>query len=324
MRIRDLIDGLKQNKYTVKFLDHWADIKDPMAYFIERMEYVEEQTIEWHKKCCASENTKSFTDVNQDPTELTFVDGGQCYVFFSNYLKLYSYISGEDTYIIINDNEITFKAYGKDESGRIQLYDIQPLPQLKDVPTWQIPVPSGKLTFTNLFDTKVCPEIPDRHSNENSLCGLLGRLNHMKHHESYGVGYGQMSNMSIAIYSNGDEIIITSVCIDDYFDAIDSEYEEEYDKEDMDSAKKLKTYFAEHGFQSKGSICLGVWRYECTDSKVGIPATKRKSKAAGFKHDVVNVPINGNRATGKHYFEDIRIANDLGCLNYCHIFIDKV
>jgi len=208
MKIRDLIDGLKQNKYTVKFLDHWADIKDPMAYFIERMEHEEEQAIEWHKKCCESENTKHLPYVSLDPTELTFVDGGQCYIFFGNYLKLYSYITGGDAYIIINDSEITFKTYRKDETGRSQLQDIRPLPQLKDVPTWQIPVPSGKLTFTNSFDKKVCPDMSDRYSSENSLC--------------------------------------------------------------------------------------------------------------------VNVPINGNRATCKHYFEDVPFVNDLGCLNYCHIFIDKV
>ena len=139
--------------------------------------------------------------------------------------------------------------------------------------TWEIDVPSKHILFVNFFRTSN-PDNPDKYERHYSINGGLGRKNTAMYYASHNnVGYGQMDNTSIAIYSNDSEILIINPYV------VDTIEEYEWEDEDADTpriytdaetkeyreAQALVEYMVNNSMVHRGDICLEMWRYECAD-----------------------------------------------------------
>lgn len=181
-----------------------------------------------------------------------------------------------------------------------------------------IEVPSGILIFANFFRTAALYEPPD--DNINSL---MGRNQLMQHLAVQNVGYGQMGNMSIAVYSNGlDEILIVDPYLDDSIADLEYEIEEGrkafnqltdlkgnsdvITEEDLLQAetqlskfKAFQTSLLEREFLCIGSVSLAVWRWQCADRQVLDEHQEDLSKL----EKIVTVLVSPGRYHIEHFFE---------------------
>ena len=165
--------------------------------------------------------------------------------------------------------------------------------------TAEINVPTGKLVFQNFFRAKELYEL--KGEEYHSINGLMGRNELMQDLATRDVGYGQMGNMSVNIYSNGKEILIGSdlECYEDnkaYHeeepDTIDDEWIEESKK-----AEEFKAMLKEGKFKDLGSISLSVWRWMCADAQVIEPYDEEVDS----DRIVVDIPVG--TYVIEHYYD---------------------
>lgn len=141
-----------------------------------------------------------------------------------------------------------------------------------------INVPTGNLIFQNFFNTKELYEDVENEYKRSSINSILGRNYLMQYLSTKNVGYGQMGNMGVAIYSNeNDEIIVADSYIEDfildyeYYDENDKDNEDNEDYFDVSTYKKKKEflkYCEDNNFKRFGDISLDVWRWMCADKSV--------------------------------------------------------
>ena len=236
-------------------------------------------------------------------------------------LRVRHHVLGNDLYMVLQDNTIKFKA--RADGKEFKLIDVV-LPDWTQPYTWGISVPSKKLVFRNFFPDTINPEPPDQYSREWSLDSYVG----MKKRSTFyahqnGVGYGQMGNMSIEIFSNGMEIIIVSPylqsSVDDYEYCLEEGDDDlEFEKEQAEKALVILNYLKDNGFESKGTICLDMWRYECIDYD------RLQSHIANggielYGSDEVIVELQGDKVYAEHYYQSYSSHPTLGHEVYAHI-----
>ncbi len=175
-----------------------------------------------------------------------------------------------------------------------------------------INVPTGKLIFQNHFGKdNIIRDAPKGEEYKSpGLNSILGREKIMHYLASQDVGFGQMGNMSVAIYTNGkDEIIVGNTNIDDMLSdrqaAVDGEYGKvdaerllEY-KEELKSMRAFKKRLTKGNFKLKGEIGLAVWRWMCADEKVYTAANIEVDK----DDDVVKVKVQKGKYKIEHYYD---------------------
>ena len=134
----------------------------------------------------------------------------------------------------------------------------------------EIYAPSGNLVFQNFFQNDKLYKYQGE--EYNSINELEGRNRLMQDLASRNIGYGQMGNMSVTVYSNGKNEII----IGDDFDLYEDNshyYKENPDKIDDEwretekKAKEFRKILKQGKFKNLGDISLSVWRWMCADAK---------------------------------------------------------
>lgn len=166
--------------------------------------------------------------------------------------------------------------------------------------------PTGNVVFTNFFHKEEIYINVNNRYGRPSICSLLGRKALMDYLATKNVGYGQMGNMSISVYSNKTEIIITETDLrDSYGELVESvlSEEEEYTEEEVRDAKNAKTvyddffkYLKDNKFKKRGDISLSVWRWMCAD--------KATLELEGEEiDDDVNFKVDKGLWKIEHYFD---------------------
>ncbi len=169
----------------------------------------------------------------------------------------------------------------------------------------EIDVPTGELVIANFFtNDELFYEDATQHFKEPSINCLLGRDNLMQKLATKNVGYGQMGNMGISVFSNEtDEILITDYAfqyLQDYEQCDRKEFLDEYgDEQIIDKWKDLIQYIETGKFKYVGEIDLSVWRWQCADKKV---LDDYKENLETLHCDNVTTKINKGRYRIEHYF----------------------
>lgn len=156
---------------------------------------------------------------------------------------------------------------------------------LKDVGKLEatITVKTGELVFQNFFRTDNLHHDPDNEWGPPSINSLIGRKKLMDYLATQNVGYGQMGNMSIGVYSNmKDEIIISSAYLSE---------------ERGEKAKQLKKYFKENNFRKLGNISLSMWRWQCADKSV------LEEHNEVIREDAVIINVESGEWQIEHFFD---------------------
>lgn len=164
-----------------------------------------------------------------------------------------------------------------------------------------INVPSGKLIFQNHFQKKELYESKTR----ESINSILGRNELMQELATRDVGYGQMGNMSVGIYSNEkDEIIIGDAYAEDsyeddkcYYDENPNEIDDEWLKKEKEY-KEFKKVITDGNFVNKGEISLGVWRWMCADIEV-----LKKHGEKPNTDDSIKIDVKKGTYEIEHYYD---------------------
>lgn len=219
--------------------------------------------------------------------------------------------------------------YCKNPNDRYEykLTDLKLIPKCEALPFLKtrkmvstINVPTGKIIFQNYFGKNdIIRDAPiGQEYNSPGLNSLLGRYKIMQYLASQDVGYGQMGNMSIGIYTNGkDEIIIgnsnwnymLSSCQDTVngeYGKIDSEQLIEYKKE-LKSLLAFQRILIKGNFKLKGEISLAVWRWMCADEQVYNNANITADKY----DDVVKVKVQKGKYRIEHFYDMANEKNPL-------------
>ena len=124
------------------------------------------------------------------------------------------------------------------------------------------------------------------------------------------VGYGQMGNMSVTIYSNGKDEVLVGSSIESYLDN-KAYYEKNPDKIDKQWKKEVKDAenfirtIEEGKFKRLGEISLSVWRWMCMDKKL---MEEHGEKVAGeyskkYYSEHVPVKLKSGKYRIDHFFD---------------------
>lgn len=175
--------------------------------------------------------------------------------------------------------------------------------------TAEISFPSGEVIFQNFFKNDLLYKMEKE--GYHSINALKGRNELMQDLASRNVGYGQMGNMSVTVYTNNkDEVIIGSDL--DYYEE-NLEYYEEHPKEanedwqeEKERAEEFKNILKDGNFVSVGYICLDVWRWMCADIKTLEKYGEKLSK----DRDSIKVKLSPGTYTIDHFY-DLSDGEDL-------------
>ena len=255
MKVEDVVSGIKDGSITVLKNNH---ITNPILRDIEdRMKYYKH--IRFGDSIC---------DV-------------EIYCFNCD-LRLNLFLLDEKTVGFYHGDKYDF--YSKKTNNNISIHDIKQcngshfLEQRKLVS--KIHCPTGNIVFKNYFNAEHLHTDPSNKWGYPGINSLVGRNMLMQYLATQNVGYGQMGNMGVSIYSNSkDEIIVTentSSLEEQMYDDPDyTEEEIEYayrNHKNADKRKKLicdfKQYLEERNLKYIGSLSLQVWRWVCADQKV--------------------------------------------------------
>lgn len=183
--------------------------------------------------------------------------------------KTLAYVPSGDYWDICDKSENKYDySFTKDDLTKCEAIDLIKSKKMTTV----IDVPSGKLIIQNYFKTDELYDREDKYSGA-SICSTLGRYELMKYMATKNVGYGQMGNMHINIYSNKKGEII----IGDDFDSYEDNkwyYEsnpQEINEDWIETQKNMKNFdrlLKDGGYESNGNICLSVWRWQCMDKEL--------------------------------------------------------
>lgn len=173
--------------------------------------------------------------------------------------------------------------------------------------TSEIEFPTGEVVFTNYFQTEILyKDIENKYASINSI---LGRDKLMQVLAKQNVGYGQMGNMSVHIYSNeNDEIIVGNNL--DYYEGNKYYYDNNPEKIDDDWVKtveiteKFKKELEDGNFKNMGRISLSVWRWQCADKQI-LEYHKDKTVKEAKKNymDIVNCKVQPGRWKVEHFYD---------------------
>ena len=179
----------------------------------------------------------------------------------------------------------------------IKAEDIIPCPALDLVEAKkmvsEIDVPTGELVFANFFRTDAIRTYNEEYS-EPDVNSVIGRNRLMQELSEKNVGYGQMGNMSLAVYSNDNEIVLGN---DYYEDHIEGHYgdSEEVIEKYKDFDKEIK----ENGFKNQGTISLEMWRWMCADKSV----IDQYGEDLEELDDVITIKVKAGRYRIEHYYD---------------------
>jgi len=153
----------------------------------------------------------------------------------------------------------------------------------------KIDVPSGELIFKNFFKTEKLYEDPANKYGHPDICSVLGRNVLMQYLAKQNVGYGQMGNMSVAIYlkKDGKEIIVSKTY--GYDNVKNEEYTVEF-----------------KGYSYLGKISLEVWRWQCADKEMLIANNEpipELEKDKDHYADAIRAKVKRGRWKIEHYFD---------------------
>ncbi len=173
-----------------------------------------------------------------------------------------------------------------------------------------IKIETGELVFVNSFEN---PELygfnDDRDYTGPGTGTLLGRDRLMQHLGKKNVGYGQMTNMDVTIYSNGFEVLIGADISEKIYD--DKRYfHENHFKMDKYKAYALEMEIKEmerfqemllsNEFVRQGNMSLSVWRWMCADKSIlrsvgeHVPANRREG---------ISVNVAPGTWSVEHYYD---------------------
>jgi hypothetical protein len=163
----------------------------------------------------------------------------------------------------------------------------------------EIEVPSGHLVFQNYFDDKALYEM--QKEGYHSINDLMGRNELMQDLASRNVGYGQMGNMSVAIYTNhNDEIIVgrNHEWVEEDLDY----YEEKGNTEMIQTIKDYQKTIEDGNFEYIGTISLSVWRWQCADLDVLNEYGEEPCEADPYR-DCVQTQVESGTYVIEHFFD---------------------
>lgn len=131
---------------------------------------------------------------------------------------------------------------------------------------------ADKLVFANFFNSVEDAPENEKYKHKYDLNCQRGCQNITAYKSEHNVAYGQMGNMSVAIFVNDakDSIIVGNAYMDDYlWDQLSDEEKEAKEKEyENMSDEELEMEEDEpsiNGHKFAGRICLDVWRWEAAD-----------------------------------------------------------
>jgi len=170
-----------------------------------------------------------------------------------------------------------------------------------------IKIPTGKVVFQNFFSKDELHHDPKNEFGYPDINSLFGRKKLMDYLSTQDVGYGQMGNMGISIYSNlNNEILVADRHIEDSISELEDieEFPEEYSpeyveqiKQDAKFAKEFQEYIDKRGIVKLGNISLSMWRWVCADIAILEKAEEK------IDDDAIVFNVNKGAWHIEHYFE---------------------
>jgi len=330
MNIQEIFEKLKAGKIKVNGCKHNA--------YHDLAEHVERQ-LHWylkHQSECAKavETNDTSRDLKSDARMVAYYDRKLTMEYeVGEYLldgsidmicqycdaNLYAVLTEQDTLSLIGStkywklaSEFGIKHEFKLKTEEAPICESAILVEAKML-TADIEVPSGELIFVNFFHKDELYEDPVNY-RKPSICSLLGRDTLMQYLAGKNVGYGQMSNMSVNIYSNeNDEIVVASSNMGEDWDDEDQEDpkvipgDDYYTQDRADyivneniERKKFKDEIEAKGFKNLGNISCEVWRWMCADKQVLVESGEDLEK----KHEsLVTCNVTPGTWHIEHYFD---------------------
>ncbi len=310
MNLQDLITGLNNGTITV-LGNHYTN---PLVKKIESYLNVYTKIVEKYKPLVGKPvkkgeaNPESMLDLAKYRYELR--------IGYNMDAEMYCFDCGSTMYIIpVSETEIAYvdmSTYWKliDESGmkydfvfkkeHIEECSCCKIRDDKKLVS-EIEVPTGELVFVNFFNSEKLNQDKEKEYEEPSINSILGRYNIMQQLSQKNVGYAQMGNTSICIFTNeSDEIIITDCIFSYYKPTKKKQFLKEFAYGDNEkNVKNLVDYIDNGGFKLKGSISLSMWRWMCADKSV----VKKAKEKTDEDSDIVNLKVNSGKWRIEHYYD---------------------
>lgn len=303
MKLKDIIEGLKNNTLEVESNFHWYSKK----HLIDLLDGMYNKHLISYKV-----NSELFKDdvtkviyLNDNNPEKDFKNGEEIYFKLTMISSTFKCFACDKELIpIMGDNKLILceRVFYCDNHLRLH-ENLNKKCEMKELINSQkltstINVPSGKLIFTDFFRTESLHERPDVYTDKDycDIESLKGRNKLMQYLATQNVGYGQLSNMCYGVFVKDDktEIILANIY---YYDEDDYEYHTEID-----------------GFTYLGSVCCDMWRWQCAD-KLVLEAVNDPYEEK--EHIAADVNI-GNWQI-EHFFDFIRDCDNDKINIYAHL-----
>lgn len=180
--------------------------------------------------------------------------------------------------------------------------------------TSTINIKTGNLIFDNYFENEelnsFSKDINIYSTNRKyDINNIIGRNSLMQYLSTKNVGYGQMSNTSVSIWSNKTEVLVTDCYLDEESVMLENlKYDLENsknDKEKKEIENKIKSVtdqieFIKTNFKYKGDISLSVWRWQCADKSILDSHNEKINKKA------IKTKVNPGKYLIEHYYDFMR------------------
>ena len=303
MKLKDIIEGLKNNTLEVESNSHWYN-KEDLINYLHNIQYTHSHMYKINSELFNDDAIK-ITYLNDNNPEKDFKNGEEIYfqlTMISSTIRCFA--CDKELIPIMGDNKLILCERVFYCNRHFRLHEnLNKQCELKGLIESQklistINVPSGELIFTDFFRTESLNERPDVYTNEDycDINSLKGRNKLMQYLATQNVGYGQLSNMCYGVFVKDDktEIILANIY---YYDEDDYEYHTEID-----------------GFTYLGSVCCDMWRWQCAD-KLVLDAVNDPYEEK--EHIVADVNI-GNWQI-EHFFDFIRDCDNDKINIYTHL-----
>lgn len=302
MKLKDIIEGLKNNTLEVESNSHWYS-KTHLIDLLDDMYHKHSNTYQMNLDLFKDDITRVIY-LNDNNPEKDFKYGEEIRFLFAMITCSFKCLGCNKQLVpVMGDNKLILCERIFHRNNDIYYDDINKQCELKELIESQklistINVPSGELIFTDFFRTESLNERPDVYTNEDycDINSLKGRNKLMQYLATQNVGYGQLSNMCYGVFVKDDktEIILANIY---YYDEDDYEYHTEID-----------------GFTYLGSVCCDMWRWQCAD-KLVLDAVNDPYEEK--EHIVADVNI-GNWQI-EHFFDFIRDYDNDKINIYAHL-----
>lgn len=300
MNLKELAEGLKNNSITVIDNGHkvHGDFMEKIENYIKmykEFDLFNNQIIigvpllfiEYICRNCENDLCLILLDINT----LTIIETSKYSKLKNNFSKIEN----------VNKKDFRLTIDMLTQCPAIEFFNIKKL-------TSEINIKTGNLIFDNYFENEELYSFPkeiNQSYSEYSICNIIGRNSLMQQLSSKNVGYGQMGNTSISIWSNKTEVLVTGYDIDEESEILESL---EYDlkncttdiKIDIIKSIKEQIKFIKDNFEYKGEISLSVWRWQCADKSVLDSYNETISKSA------ISVKVKPGKYLIEHYYDFMR------------------